>query len=260
MTNIVHFQPICFLCALDEVSDESNLWSAPHTDNEQYVFGRERRMHKVGLPQWALWWMRAITVDACDFCSMWTANIGLTPQMYVGFFFFFSPISLAHSVPSLGYTHLKKRKKWSSSDIQVARFQQRGKDLLCDNCSCLLATGEQVHVLRGWHMEACVFARVCVCVVCKGWGCGRLSSQQCFKANIANGAHWPAAWRAVQPPAIPASLQSHHWLAAHISLALSLLFISPSAISVLLSCCYLVLRPVTQLSWPVLDLISVFLF
>lgn len=94
MTNIVHFQPICFLCALDEVSDESNLWSGPHTDNEQYVFGRERCIHQLGLPQWALWWMRAIIVDACDFSSMWTTNIGLTPQMS----FFFPAPSLSLSL------------------------------------------------------------------------------------------------------------------------------------------------------------------
>lgn len=194
MTNIVHLQPICFLCALDEVSDASNLWSAPHTDNEQYVFGRERCTHKLGLPQCTLWWMRAIIVDACDFSSIWTTNIGLTPQIFL---FFFQSLSLSLSLAIflfllLGYIHLKKK-------FQVARFQQRGKDLLCDNCSCLLATWVQVRVLRGWHME------VSVCVF-RSRGCGRLSSQQCFKANIANGAEWPAAWRAVRPPEIPASL------------------------------------------------------
>ena len=44
-----------------------------------------------------------------------------------------------------------------------------------------------------------------------------------------------------------------------ISLQLPLFFfISPSTISVLLSCCYLVPRPVTQLSLPVFHFISVF--
>lgn len=165
MTNTVHFQPICFLCALDEVSDESNLCSAPHSDNEQYVLGKECWLEKVGLPQWALWWMRAIIVDACDFCSMWIANIGPTPHFLSPSF---SPIALARfSVLHICVTHLKV-KKFSSSDIQVAQFQQQGKDLLCDNWSPLLATGVQLHVLREWHMEACVFACVSVRVVVVG--------------------------------------------------------------------------------------------
>lgn len=106
MTNIVHFQPICFLCALDEVSNESNLWSGPHTDNEQYVSGTERCMHQLSLPHWALWWMRAITVDACDFSSMWTTNIGLSPQVCVcvcfspsHFSFSFSGLHTPEEVP-----------------------------------------------------------------------------------------------------------------------------------------------------------------
>lgn len=74
MTNTVHFQPICFLCALDEVSDESNLGSAPCADKERYVSGRG------GLRAWASWWMRAIIDDACKFNSVRTFNIGLTPK------------------------------------------------------------------------------------------------------------------------------------------------------------------------------------
>ena len=129
------------------------------------------------------------------------------------------PPTLPRNLSGLTSTWRRSRRRrrggGSSSEIQVAQFQRRGKDLLCDNCSCLLATGVQVNVLRGWHMEA----RVCVCVCERGRACGRLSSQQCFKANIANGADWPAAWRAVQPPA---SLQSHHWPPAHLPLSLPL--------------------------------------
>lgn len=53
-----------------------------------------------------------------------------------------------------------KKETFSSSDIQVAKFQKGAKDLLCDNWSCLLATGVQVYVLREWHMDLCV----CVCI------------------------------------------------------------------------------------------------
>jgi len=73
MTNIVQFQPICFLCALDEVTDESRgpspwRWAISH------------QVHQVGFSLWASWWTRAIRADACY--STWTSNVRLTPLMY----------------------------------------------------------------------------------------------------------------------------------------------------------------------------------
>lgn len=122
-------------------------------------------------------------------------------------------------IPLKQHWHLEEedllRKKWP--DILVVWFQHAAKDLLCDNWRSLLATGVQVHV---FSVYVCVYRERE-----KVKGCVELSSQLCFKANIANSTDWPAAWCAVQPAVIPDTLQSHHWLSARIFPVLSCFYL-----------------------------------